>query len=186
MSVAGSDPTGSGPVEGVYQDFRDLRESLVQDPSGLVALERIYPKALLLAAASHLEHLTVAELVALFEAEVRPELRIFVEKKALARQYHTLFDWKGSGSAAVLFGFFGSECKGRFDALKKSDDEYADCVNAFLQIGGMRNLLVHNNYADFQMSKTAEEIFDLYVKARGFPPRIREIVHAPTSDRQLG
>ncbi|MER7445246.1 HEPN domain-containing protein [Micromonospora avicenniae] len=167
----------SGAVEGVYQDFRELKECLAGDPSGQVALERIYPKALLLAAASHLEHLTTAQILALFDDFRMPTLRIFVERRAIKRQYHTLFQWGNPGSAGTLFSLFGDDCKRRFDARRRADDEFASWVDAFLHIGTARNQLVHNNYADFRLDNTAEEIFDLYQKARNFPLRIRELVH---------
>ena len=163
-------------VEGVYQDFHGLRESLANDPSGLVALERIFPKALLLAAASYLEHSTRMQIAALFEERGLPEFRAFVEKQVLARQYHTLFQWDKPKGANSLFALFGDECKKRFERRKESDEEFSDCVDAFLQIGQSRNLLVHNNYADFQMTKTADDIYKLFEKAKHFPMRIQEVV----------
>lgn len=166
----------TGAVEGVYADFRVLQESLRSDPSGLVALERIYPKALLLAAASHLEYVTTGKILELFNDLAVPELAIFVERKALKREYHKLFQWGNPGSAATLFSFFGTECKKRYDIRKRDDDAFAAEVDAFLRIGSARNDLVHNNYASFRLENTAEEIFELYQKARMFPSRIRTLV----------
>jgi hypothetical protein len=75
------------------------------DASGLASLERIYPKALLLSSASYLEAITVEAVGELFHLELSPQLRIFVERRSLNHQFHSLFEWGDKPSAAKFFSF---------------------------------------------------------------------------------
>ena len=50
----------------------------------------------------------------------------------------------------------------------RSDTELGESVKAFLEIGHLRNQLVHKNYADFQLDKTLEEIYSRYKQANRF------------------
>lgn len=162
--------------ESLYNDYNSLREGpLALDPSGLSALELTYPKVLLLASASYLEVATTEVVTGLFERPDVPELRIFVERRSLKRQFHSLFDWD-SAKANKLFAFFGDDCKARFIEKKRQDAEFSGSVDAFMEIGSLRNQLVHNNYAEFTLNKTAEEIKSLHKLASSFPPMIPSIV----------
>ena len=57
-----------------------------------------------------------------------------------------------------------------------------DSIRAFLEIGNIRNDLVHGNYADFQLSKTADEVYGLYQSAtefvNDFPVSVRRFIEA--------
>ena len=50
----------------------------------------------------------------------------------------------------------------------KSDPALDESIKAFLQLGSLRNQLVHQNFAQFTVDFTAEDIFDLYQKANEF------------------
>lgn len=47
-----------------------------------------------------------------------------------------------------------------------------------MELGRLRNLLVHQNYADYPIEKTQEEIFEMYKKALIFvkilPSKLRK------------
>lgn len=167
---------GSAAVQSVYDDFRGLYEVLrPSDPSGLASLERIYPKVLLLASASHLEVATIEAISNLYGGHSVTELQTFVKKRSLERSFHSLFDWSAP-SANGFFGLFGPDCKKRYTDLRKSDDTFASYANAFLEIGSMRNRLVHQNYAQFRLEKTANEILKLDLLACEFPAYISVLV----------
>jgi hypothetical protein len=167
--------------DSLFDDYTALRSGpLAQDPSGLSALELTYPKVLLLASASFLEVATVEAVSQLFHRPELPELRTFVERRSLNHQFHSLFDWK-TPTANGFFAFFGGDCKGRFTARKDTDAEFKAAVDAFLEIGSLRNQLVHNNYAEFTLEKTAPEIRHLHRTASNFPPQIAALVSSSTS-----
>lgn len=161
--------------DSLFSDYTYLtEESLRTDPSGLAALELTYPKVLLLASASYLENATIEAILSLYAEPQPQELRIFVEKQALTRKFHTLFDWKNQ-KATGFFGFFGEDCKARYTE-KRSAQDFCSKVDAFLQVGSLRNSLVHQNYADFDLGKTAGEIRDLHQEAKEFPSLIPQLV----------
>lgn len=165
--------------DSLFDDYTALRSGpLAQDPSGLSALELTYPKVLLLASASFLEVATVEAVSQLFHRPEIPELRVFVERRSLKHNFHSLFNWT-TPTANGFFAFFGSDCKDRFTARKKVDAEFKAAVDAFLEIGSLRNQLVHNNYAEFTLEKTAGDIRDLHRTASKFPLGIAALVVGP-------
>ena len=58
----------------------------------------------------------------------------------------------------------------------RGNRELDDAIRAFLEIGNIRNELVHGNYADFQLSKTADEVYGLYRAATEFVDDFPECV----------
>ena len=52
--------------------------------------------------------------------------------------------------------------------LMKKDDNLAQSVSDFLELGRERNWLVHQDYGSYFLEKTAEEIFTLYASALVF------------------
>ena len=40
----------------------------------------------------------------------------------------------------------------------QEDRDFDESVKAFLEIGNLRNQMVHEDYADFQLNKTVEEV----------------------------
>jgi len=91
----------------------------------------------------------------------------FLKKKGIDRQYHTYFKWD-ERNPNPFFSLFGEEFKQDVKKIIKSDSELDDSINAFLELGDLRNNLVHQNFASFPVDKTAEEIYALYKKALKF------------------
>ena len=62
----------------------------------------------------------------------------------------------------------------------KGDQDFDESVKAFLEIGNLRNQMVHRNYADFQLNNTVEEVYSLYTRAGRFvdefPDAIRQFI----------
>ncbi len=46
--------------------------------------------------------------------------------------------------------------------------DLSEAVAAFLELGDLRNLLVHENFAAYLLEKTSEEIYKLYRQALRF------------------
>lgn len=132
-------------------------------------------KATLLAAASYFEHQVTQHLTALAAAAGNDRLCAFVRNKAIARQYHTLFDWNAR-NANTFFSLFGPEFKARMAELVDGDEALANGIRAFLELGQERNRLVHQDYASFTLEKTSTEIFALYQSALTFVSRLPSLL----------
>jgi len=101
-------------------------------------------------------------------------LREFVRNKAIARQYHTLFQWNAK-NANSFFGLFGDDFKVRMKQRVAADTDLDEAIRAFLELGEQRNRLVHQDYATFSLEKTSEEIFELYRTASRFVEELPEL-----------
>ena len=168
-------------VERLHDEFVELHNFLIKnDGVTLVSVvDENFPKALLLAAASHFESQlirTMKDFVIEVTGNDHPLVSL-IENKVIKRQYHTWFDWERR-NANKFFKMFGPCFKRHADELVKNNDELRKSINAFMEIGEERNKLVHQDFGNFQMNKTSSEIYDLYKSAtmfvNWFPNAIRE------------
>jgi hypothetical protein len=163
-------------VDRLYADFSDLLRFLDtnQEPSFRSVAEDSFRKGLLLASASYFETAVcnaIEEFVRACSADSEPVIAL-VRKKALSRQYHTLFNWDSS-NANVLFGLFGETFEKSAKLEIASDVTLAAAVAAFMEIGRDRNRLVHQNYVEYSLEKTTDDIHDLFKKASVFVDWLR-------------
>ena len=158
-----------------------LREQ--SEPSFVIAMEATASKVLLLAGASHLEQELQEALAEYYKEVTGGEVRAveFVRNKAMARQYHTLFDWEAS-NANRFFSLFGTEFKRLASEIISEDGELESNVSDFLQLGSLRNQLVHQNYAAFVLNKTTDEIYALYKGAEQFVERLPALLRQEARD----
>lgn len=137
--------------------------------------ENNFSKNILLSAASYFEN-EITETVIEF-AKVHSDnddlVVSIVRQKAVSRQYHTYFQWDGSKNANSFFALFGEEFKNKMSSKVKYDPELDESIKAFYQIGQERNKMVHQNFAEIVLDKTAEEIYKLYQKALFFIDTIK-------------
>ncbi len=91
----------------------------------------------------------------------------FVRNMAIERRYHQWFNWKAR-NANQFFGAFGSAFREFMEGKVRADPGLAHSISEFLQLGSLRNQLVHQNFAQFNIPMTAAEIFDSYKKADEF------------------
>lgn len=137
--------------------------SLAQD------VEQMLRKNLPLAAASFFEHVLTRVLTkfAIGKSNNCAELVSFFEQRAVKRQYHTLFDWEKTNVNKFL-SCFGESFKAAVSKEISNDDGLCRAAKDFLEIGNMRNCIVHQNYAAYVTDKSSEEIFSLFKSARQF------------------
>lgn len=168
-------------VERLHGEFVELHDFLVKNDGAMLVsiVDENFPKALLLSAASHFEH-RLKKAMKNFVIEITDNdhpLVSLIESRVIGRQYHTWFNWE-SKNANLFFAMFGSRFKDHAGALVNENDDLRKSINAFMEIGRERNKLVHQDFADFQMSKTSTEVYDLYESAKifvdWFPDAIRE------------
>ena len=160
-----------GVVDSTYKDFKDAVKILASanEVSLQLILESNLRKTLLLSSASYFENYLTRE-VAAFVDEVAAGnnmISSLVRTKVISRQYHTWFDWE-KRNANKFFSLFGQSFTAHMTARIKADKALEQSVHAFLEIGQLRNLLVHLDYASYFIDKTSEEIYALYGKANDF------------------
>lgn len=164
-------------IDVLFEENRELTEYLAAEKqiSFQTHADEKFRKVLILSAASFFEKQVVESIegAAIQAAPGAAYLVEFIKKKALSRQYHSLFDWDVP-NANKFFSLFGDEFKVSMKARIKQEPELDDSIRAFLELGALRNKLVHLNFAAFPLDKTAEEIYALFKRARLFVERLPE------------
>lgn len=158
----------------VHKFFMDNQElKAVLESSNEISLlqtaEDSLRKSLALAAGSYFEF-EISNLLVQFTARKSnncPELVGFIKNKALNRQYHSLFVWSVA-NANSFFGFFGEEFRNQAQEDVKNSQNLKDAVKSFLELGELRNMVVHQNFASFATDKTSDEIFSSFENALVF------------------
>ena len=156
------------------------------EPSLSVGMKSSYAKALVIAAASELEYELTEILLEFVDEATSSNKHVvkFVELKALKRQYHTLFDWQAR-TANAFFSLFGADFRHYADSQVKEDSWLQEGIESFLELGLLRNELVHVNFAAFSLSKTVEEVFALYLSADRFREALPELLRENYTSRTI-
>ena len=157
-------------IERKYNDFKEIIDYLEKNKE--ISLKNIadndLKKNLLLSAASYFEDLIKEIILNFVENNSNKQIiKSFVKNKAVERQYHTYFDWKAK-NANRFFSLFGEEFKMQAEIDIKNDINLKKFIQDFLELGNLRNEIVHENFTVFPIEKTAEEIFELYCSAYQF------------------
>lgn len=158
-------------VDRIYQDNQDLLRFLEEknEPSFMVQFNTVFAKTMLLSAASYFEYEICKMIQAFVERKTQNDECIvsIMKQKAVERQYHTYFEWSG-GNANKFFSLFGTTFKEKRLKDIKDNPTLQSAIKSFLELGNERNKLVHQNFADCTLEKTAEEVYQLYQKATLF------------------
>lgn len=166
-------PTGGATfIDALFSEQKELIGFLQQQGqlSYSQSVEVFLSKTLLLSCASYFES-RITNAISDYTKRVSnadEALSSLVRTKAIERQYHTYFQWReGNRSANPFFAMFGSALK---DSAKQElkNAELSQASAAFLELGDLRNLLVHENFASYPLEKTADEIYQLYGLALRF------------------
>ena len=187
MSAPRQDPP-SNRVEELLRDHRELVGHLESANSLLLRdrAESAFAKTLLIAAASYLEVRLTQMIIDLYLEMTQgvEELAEFVKRQAIGRRFSQLFQWgsdespgRNANSFYILFGEgFSAHMKKRVQV----DRDFDESVKAFLEIGSLRNQMMHENYAYFQLNKTVDDVYSLYTRAARFvdefPDAIRQFI----------
>ncbi len=138
--------------------------------------EEQFSKVLLLACASYFETKIIHTIFDILQKDTaNPDLiSNFILNKALSRKYHTLFNWQDK-NANTFFGLFGDNFKEFMKNEIKNNPELSESIKDFLELGRLRNELVHNNYALFNLPLTINEIKAKFNSSQKFPLKIQEL-----------
>jgi RiboL-PSP-HEPN len=141
-------------IDRLYQDNRTLINYLASQ--GEISLQSNvdsdFRKTLLLASASYFEA-TIKDYILKFVEEqtnINHPVLNFVKNKGIERQFHTFFAWEGR-NANSFFGLFGGDFKDFMIANIQAEPKLEASIRAFLELGGTRNQLVHQNFATFTL-----------------------------------
>lgn len=168
------------PVVVFKKEFDSIKEYLTNNSeiTYLSDLNKYFRKVLILSSGSYFEEQIKKLLSKYLEKISNGDIRIvnFLQKQALEGKYHQLFDWgrqdkpEDVGKNANRFlGLFGDSFKTIVNNDLKRNNELDESIKAFLEIGHLRNILVHSNFANYNYEqKDTEEIFLLFVKAMYF------------------
>jgi len=171
-------------VNNIFDNFQQNYDILLEIKEVSFALDYKgqLEKVALLACASYFETKIINIVLCMLETNNCELTSNFIEKKALSRQYHTLFDWKGK-NANSFFSLFGQSFKEFMKSKVEKDDQLSMAIKNFLELGNLRNKLAHDNYATFTLNLTVDDIkkkfssAHIFVLAIGsFPNEYRESV----------
>ncbi|BAZ30740.1 hypothetical protein NIES4074_32020 [Cylindrospermum sp. NIES-4074] len=158
-------------VDRIYKDNLVLLEylSLQKEISFASQFDVTFKKYLLLSSASFFEEEICRILQAFVERKTSNDKCItsLVKRRVIERQYHTYFEWDKK-NANKFFALFGDEFKSQVAQKIKSDTSLDNAVKSFLELGHMRNCLVHQNFASYTIERTAKEVYELYQDAMKF------------------
>lgn len=168
----------------IIEDYISKRIPLInkiraEDPLSPLAdeLSREFSKTLILAIASSFEAEIISHIHELYDVGGLPEsAAAFVKNKALARQYHTLFDWKKSNINSFA-GLFGHECKDNVSLCLLNNTYARQSIQDFLFIGNERNRMVHNDFINYHLTDVSlDDIIKKYKSADGFVKIVPKII----------
>lgn len=158
-------------VDRCWREFAEVAEMLQEagELSLYNTMNDLFRKILLLTAASHFESemQKSVESYVLESASGDELVASLVQKKAISRQYHTWFDWS-RGNANQFFSLFGRDFLEYMKSQIENGNPTPNSVRAFIEIGENRNRLVHQNFGEFQMEKSMQEVYELYSEAKEF------------------
>jgi len=159
----------SCPINKLYNDFESLKSYLLtnKELDYLNTVEKQFTKNLIISSASFLESYTQDILIDFVESTSNHQLiTSFFKNKAISRQYHTYFDWNGKNANSFL-GLFGIDFRDTIKA-KIKEEKYEQYIKDFLELGKIRNELVHQNFTLYTTDKTTKEIIELFNSAYKF------------------
>ena len=158
-------------IDRLYADHQALTQYLSQqtEPSFVGMVDDDFRKLLALSVASLFEHTITDAILKFCEIKAAGDSGLYclVRMKAVERQYATYFDWNGK-TANTFFKLFGDTLGISMKNEVKNNSQLKAGCDAFLELGYVRNCLVHQNFASFAFEKTAEEVYEEYKLALKF------------------
>jgi len=176
------------PVDILYEEYQSIVGFLNDNaqPSLSSDVNKYFKKVIILSSASFFEHRIQDILIQFVASKTDSDIRVmnFVKKKAIGMQYHTYFSWgekdnpeKPGKNANVFFSMFGDDFKEEMEKRIKVSPELDLSAKSFLEIGHLRNILVHSNFAAYNLdNKTTEEIVALYRNGLPFIKFINDVL----------
>jgi hypothetical protein len=176
------------PVDILNEEYQSIVDFLNKSgqPSLTSDVNKYFKKVIILSSASYFEHRIQELLIEFVSQKANNDTRIlnFFKKKAIGMQYHTYFNWgekdnpdKPGKNANTFLSLFGDEFKREAEMRLRESSDLENSMKSFLEIGHLRNILVHSNFAAYNLdNKTTDEIVALYRSSIPFINFIQEIL----------
>lgn len=165
-------------IDKAYEDNAALIRYLsdANEVSLLRTVDDSFRKTLVLSAASLFEHLISDAIHRYCDRKSGSDecVLALIRTKVLKRQYHTYFQWE-TKTAGPFFALLGETIGAKLKADCKTEP-LKSSVEAFLELGLLRNLLVHENFAGYAFEKTNDEVYGLYKRASVFVDKVLELL----------
>jgi hypothetical protein len=167
-------------IDAVYRETLDIVAKLEESHEVSLAIDakRQFTKTFILSAASYFEDQIQKLLIEYIRRTTNDNNNVvnFVQNKAISFQYHTYFDWGKKGNpnepgknANTFFSLFGNDFKTQINEEIEKNENIKTSMKCFIEIGHLRNILVHSNFAAYNnIPKTIEELNDIFLKANEF------------------
>lgn len=155
-------------VERIHEELLSLREivSGSKSLSDVNAFENLAAKTLLLAAASFFEKSISQTILGCAKQTGTNEIFAnFLEKQALERRFHSMFQWEAPNINRFL-ALFGTETKKAMENEIKDNELLSSAMSDFIYINSQRNLLVHNNFGAFSLDTAMDDIWRKFSSAK--------------------
>ena len=173
-------------ISKMMKEHQELIEYLTSkgDTSLQIRVETAFAKTLLLSAASYFEDRMTNGIEQVFRDKTNNSdvLISFVQQMAIERHYHQWFQWR-ERNANQFFSKFGGGFRDFMKNKVGNDDDLDNSIKAFLELGNLRNQLVHENFAQFSINKTTSEVFEQYQKANKFVERFFSAIRQYINDQ---
>lgn len=160
---------------GEFQAINDMFNSHIADNEVLGSLlpenvdlasfysnyNSLFTKAFTVACGNAFERKLIKEIPIILSSENALALN-FLQKQALDRKYHTLFEWKEK-NANKFFGLFGPDFKKYMMDVLKNDLTLKQQEKDFVELGELRNLIVHKGIDTYSLTSdlnTIKKMFD--------------------------
>jgi hypothetical protein len=165
-------------IDKVYNDNTSLIKYLADKNE--ISLFQIandsFRKTLVLSAGSLFENLICDAMLNYCSRKAGADACIvaLVRIKAIKRQYFTYFEWENR-RAGPFFSLLGEDIGERLKAESKLEP-LKSSIDAFLELGFIRNCLAHQNFSAYPLEKTHDEVYALYRQASGFVDRVLQVL----------
>jgi hypothetical protein len=171
-------------VEAFYRTHVELGQYLIdaREVSYATDFNTSFRRSLVLAIASFFEHEVTAVMreIPVQHAEGCDIIASLLERQVIRRKYHTFFDWDDL-KPMPFFALFGDAYKTMAQTRVKADAEVGAAMRAFLELGQIRNRLVHGNFVAFDIDKTPDELIGQFRIAQKFIAFMKETLLAKPS-----
>lgn len=160
-------------VENMYFDYVQDDEILkivlqerVELGSFYTSYNDIFPKLLTVAYANFFEKIVCEFITNCFHVK-NEVMANFVSNQALERKYHAMFNWK-ENNANQFYGLFGASFRETIKQNLQQDVVMKENEKNFMNLGRFRNEIVHKGISTYNLSLSASDVYQSFIKATAF------------------